>query len=494
MSKKKTVAATQPAFTPEKYIKEKARTLPIGQCLIRDDWKEAGEAVIVVPRVHKQGNYTFGIYLVDLYCRGVVYSFYNFNVDAEKYRESIDRLGDGRFVDIGYEEVHNLIYGAIAFAEEGGINPDKSYQLTQYILEEDTDDIPLIEYEFGRNGQHLLVVHDKFEASKYLPVLKKTLGNDFKYIIGMGGEEYDGDEEYDEVSAGFKDALERLSAMAKRSREMPHSPYLYEHPAYPSMLETANQKLVPILFDPANTYAIPEPDIAEILSYPHDSLIRDLEQIALYDIGCTCDEIPQKRLDGEFYSPLMHVCFFLGAVHGDRSLQVVLEMMRQNSDCFEYHFGDSADEIFVPTLYLLGKDRLNDLMSFAKEPGLYSYARCWVFPAVTQIIRMQPERRTEVLDWFREVLVFYTETIASLMSCDGILAGLIISDLLDMEAVELLPEIQALYRTGCVDEDSCGSYAKVERYLLSGSWDGGITEYSFDIYERYKDYQKKWDR
>ena len=63
--------------------------------------------------------------------------------------------------------VHNWIYGAIAWANEAGISPHKSFSVTQYMLEEDTEDIPLIEYEFGCNGKHRLCCSSKIEANKY---------------------------------------------------------------------------------------------------------------------------------------------------------------------------------------------------------------------------------------------------------------------------------------------------------------------------------------
>ena len=37
------------------------------------------------------------------------------------------------------------------------------------MLEEDDDKIPLIEYEYGKDGKHTLVAHSGLEASRYLP-------------------------------------------------------------------------------------------------------------------------------------------------------------------------------------------------------------------------------------------------------------------------------------------------------------------------------------
>ena len=160
-------------------------------------------------------------------------------------------------------------------------------------------------------------------------------------------------------------------------------------------------------------------------------------------------------------------------------------------DIFDYYFGDTGDEVFVPTLYLLGQNRLPQLLEFMKEPGLYTFARCHVAPAVALIARLQPERREEVIEWFRQVLTFFTENLADNIYCDGTLAGMLVSDLLDIRAEELLPEIKAMYTTGLVDRFCCGNYAEVEDEFFSSGFISG-DKYSLDIYERYRAYHKRW--
>lgn len=101
--------------------------------------------------------------------------------------------------ECSYDEAHNRIYGSIAFAEEAGIEPHKDFRLTQYMLEEDTDDIPLIDYVYGRDGKHFLVCNDHAETNRYLPILRQHLGNDFGYIIHNDESDntFDQDDQYD---------------------------------------------------------------------------------------------------------------------------------------------------------------------------------------------------------------------------------------------------------------------------------------------------------
>ncbi len=147
MKKKKSKLNVQ--LTPKQYLKQRARTLPIAECWINSDWDQAKMASILVSRKHKQGNYTTGIFLVDLLTLGVKDTFYHFNKSEEEYQELIDKFNQQNCEKVSYELVHNIIYGAIDYFEELGIMPHPEFHNLQYILEEDTEDIDLIDIEFG---------------------------------------------------------------------------------------------------------------------------------------------------------------------------------------------------------------------------------------------------------------------------------------------------------------------------------------------------------
>ncbi len=184
MAKKKKTAKQQTFLSPEQYVKEKARTLEIGDCFINEDYEECGLCHIVVTRLHKGGRKTIGVYLVDKYCLGVKDAFYRLRMDDIEYDDFIQTISrEYHLKKISYNEAHNLIYGAIEFADEAGIAPCKDFALAKYILEEDTEAIPLIEYEYGKDGKHLLVASSQKEADRYLPALRANLGADFNYII-----------------------------------------------------------------------------------------------------------------------------------------------------------------------------------------------------------------------------------------------------------------------------------------------------------------------
>lgn len=151
-NKKRKIVSLKPAqLSPENYIKANARSLPIVECLINSDWESVGICHIVIARAHKNGNLTVGNYLVDIYCLGVKDADYQFNIPPEEYEELKHEFAD--WEECEYVLAHNIVYGAVAFAEDYGFKPHKDFSIAQYILEEDDERVELMEIEFGLDGK-----------------------------------------------------------------------------------------------------------------------------------------------------------------------------------------------------------------------------------------------------------------------------------------------------------------------------------------------------
>lgn len=194
MAKKKNKGQAQEPFSPKKFLKERMRSIPIGDCYMSDDINIHGEGIVLITRKHTGGRISVGCFLVDIWCTGVKDTYCKLRMDQPDFEEFLERFKDYCSL-CTYNEVHNLIYGAIEFAEEAGIPPHKDFVYTKYFLEEDTDDIPLIEYEYGKDGKHLLVCKSQLEASRYLSFMKKKLSKDeFDYIIGLDNLDDDDDD------------------------------------------------------------------------------------------------------------------------------------------------------------------------------------------------------------------------------------------------------------------------------------------------------------
>jgi hypothetical protein len=157
MARKKQKKSNNSKQTPNSYISSgKARLLPIGNCFINAQWKEAGLANIIVSRKHVTGNITYGVYLVDVLWKGVVDTDVRFNVPAEDLNELFGH--EVQLIPVDYNEAHNIIYGAEAFAADFDIKAHRDFELSRMILEEDDDRVPIIDIEFGKDGKPFKII------------------------------------------------------------------------------------------------------------------------------------------------------------------------------------------------------------------------------------------------------------------------------------------------------------------------------------------------
>lgn len=472
-------------LSPEQYIRQRLRSLEIGTCYMNRNWNVTGKALAIITRKHKQGTITAGLFFIDTFCLGIRESSYYFSISQEEFNGLINQFKINMNIPIEvatYQEIHNLIYGVIEFAEEGGITPAPSFNTTRFFLEEDTDDIPLIRYWYGKEGKHLLIANSRQELDKFMPFLIGHLGANNVYFTSIYSKKiYNGTEYVDGKTA--KD-IQNLFSKIVPPKKVELEKYTYSNNNYPKELNIMNKNVYEILTDPKNNCNLSEDIIKELMALPHEELKADLENIIMYEIGQTHDDISEEELNEEPQSVILHCVILLGELGYESSLPVILELLSQNEKFINFHFGFLLNEVFVPTIYLLGKNKLDELMKFMKTPGLYTYAKYLVSPAVALIAKKEPQRREEIISWYKELLTFYSEKLKDNVCCDGTLIGLISVDIKKLNGVELLPELKTLYDTGMVDESCCGSYEKIESTISKN--DGYSINYSLNINDRYK--------
>ncbi len=168
-------------LSPDNYIRKKARTLPIYECTVNEDWEDSQMVQLSVARQHTNGNITVCFYLVDLMCLGVKDTHYMFNIPVTEYREQIEQMNEKMSVfPISYELAHNIVFAGTEFADEYGFNPHKDFtSITRFMLEEDTEDIELIEIECGMDGKPAYVrspFDDNSKMQRIVAQLEKTAG------------------------------------------------------------------------------------------------------------------------------------------------------------------------------------------------------------------------------------------------------------------------------------------------------------------------------
>ncbi|MDO8930321.1 MAG: hypothetical protein Q7W54_15215, partial [Bacteroidota bacterium] len=204
MAKKNTGKVIQ-MLSPENYIRKKARSLPIFECLVNTGWHENGVAHVIVARNHTNGNITACMYMVDIYCLGKKNTKYLFNVSETDYEERKASMENVDYESISYTLAHNIVFAGLEYAEEYGFKPHKDFaSTTQFMLEEDTEEIELIDIECGKDGKPFYICgpyDDQKKINKVLGQLEKTAGpGNYDYILGQDdeSEEHDVEDEWRE--------------------------------------------------------------------------------------------------------------------------------------------------------------------------------------------------------------------------------------------------------------------------------------------------------
>ncbi len=457
--------------------------MPIGKCYITPNWEETGISQIIVSRVRPSGNIAIGIFLVDTFCVGIKDATYYANMSEPEFEDLIGHFQQGPGLEeISYNEAHNIIYGAIGFAEDAGIKPAKGFRIAGYILEEDTDDIPLIEYEYGKNGKHYLIINSDRREMPYLHQLQKALGDDFEYVME------ENDTVFDKLTMDdIKRGMSNMEKMMAESKRHPEEAYSYKYPEYPENLTVKHQFIADELLSAGNYWGLPKAVIEQILSLPHDEAADDISAIVMYEIGRTYKAINDDTIGDVENGAIMHALYLLTQLRSEKGLDAVLEIMRQNGNFADYHLGDLAPEVIHPALYACGLNNIAAIEAYLDEPGLDSYLRQQAFDALAMIAFIHPERREEIIDVFRRLLKAMVTRLPKQEACDGQLAGFLMCNLIDLEAKELIPEIKAVFDTDCVDKSITGDCNDVVSEIQNGCRYNDKDKYAFpDIYKQYE--------
>jgi len=484
-------------FINDDYIRESARSLPIKCVYITSDWETAETAIVVVTRQHNTGNVTNGIYYLDMYCRGLYCTHYQYNVNLPNIEMVLDP--ESRWISISYEEAHALIYGAIEYAQNLSIAPDEDFEITQFLLKEREAVSTPCKREFGYYGFPFLIVESEKEASKYLPFLEKHVGPEFKIEIRVPSPEIE--KEREEIMEEQRNKMlcfarsiapelfteddsedEDTEELGYENRQ---GEYSYIPPDYPTKLNLTHSELE-ALYSPQYRKILTDKKIDHILALPHDSLINDLIRMLYVELGNTAGWQAKMLWNPDYISPLKHIVLLLGELQAEQSLEVLLEMLRQSFGFLNFHYGSySAAEKIIPlSIYLVGRNQLPVIRDFVREPGLEPYMRICAFIGVAHIFLHEEDRRDEIIHWFREQLHFLLSNSENPSIYDSGLIAQIACALADVKASELLPDLKAFYDMKIVDESYSGPFEDILEFMES---EDPINEYPLlNIYERYE--------
>lgn len=200
--------------------------------------------------------------------------------------------------------------------------------------------------------------------------------------------------------------------------------------------------------------------IAELLALPRQSLIKDLEKVLEDSIErySYFEEIVTGDKNGNF---VVHSLLLLRELKAEDSLSVVLKVLSQSEEYFELFLGFIVTENVWEILYILGENKFEELLNFVKQPYVYTFAKTQAAQAIAQTAVFNPERRTEVVSWFKDLFNFYinTETTDGI---DDTFIGFAVCDVLDFCGVELKNEVKILFEKDYIDETICSDWDEVK--------------------------------
>jgi hypothetical protein len=181
-----------------------ARNYPIEGCWIMPGWEEGGMAVIVVARRQTNGNIVYGVYLVDYYCLGLKNTFFNADIPAGRFRREIlpEVMQGNEPQEISPALAHEIIYGAIEFAQQYGFRPQRDYRRSRYILNPPDMHPRTGKIEFGYKGKPFFISGPYDNVDAVLRQLDRTAGEgNYDYMVGLGGlpgNEWELDDEWED--------------------------------------------------------------------------------------------------------------------------------------------------------------------------------------------------------------------------------------------------------------------------------------------------------
>lgn len=254
----------------------------------------------------------------------------------------------------------------------------------------------------------------------------------------------------DDILAGMANdnldtALEMLADRADRlNKELSEKYYHHQCPDYSMIV----QPIAPYLMPLWETCDLEDLSLVELYdmcySVPKDELERALRNF-IFNIFVEFTKNPEKCSEYRTW----YVFALMEHYRLERCLDVVLEILRQDLNFYDHHFGYAFEDLLAIIVYRLGKKKLSALMDFMKEPGLLPICKYRVVEAVANIVIASPSRRVEVMAWFCKLLNYYFTVLDNPKNeiCPPILLDHIAACMMDIRGVEALPILEKIYHT-----------------------------------------------
>ncbi len=287
----------------------------------------------------------------------------------------------------------------------------------------------------------------------------------------------------------MKVALEQLEEEKAKSRQVEAIPVEVVEPTSEKPIFT--HAIMEQLY--CNSLRINPELLKDILSLPRESLIADLHKI-IYDSIARFRYIEEEtEWSPVTHEYLTHAVSLLTELTSEESLEPLLDLLRQDDDFIEFWFSDSLFDILWELLFISGKNKLIELRKFLFEPNHSSYNRAIISETVVQMVLHEPERRVEIIQWYKEILdeILRRKKDETIIDTEWI--AFLVSDLIEIKAKELSEAVKDLFYHDMVSDYITGSFASVlDDFNSDQDFSSAKTDFFKNIFEKYQDFVETW--
>lgn len=232
-------------------------------------------------------------------------------------------------------------------------------------------------------------------------------------------------------------------------------------------------------------FAIPREKVEAILQLPRNSLIEDLKKV-LRDSIDNFEFFKEKGWTDEESDFLFHALWLLADIKDESTLDDVLEVLRQDSDYLDYWFNDFLTEGLWEVVFQLGNNSFERLKSFVLEPEPYTFAKLAVCTVVEQTPLHQPDRREEVVEWYRSIFEHFLNAEEDDPLLDSEYIASIASDIISFEGSELLPLVKRLDDKGLIFHGIAGNAEDIAAWIRKRESSWHKRRVFSNIFDRYQ--------
>lgn len=231
--------------------------------------------------------------------------------------------------------------------------------------------------------------------------------------------------------------------------------------------------------------------LKSILALPPKTLVEDLQKVLQDSINRYEYFIEKEEILNEESFPL-HALFLLSELKTKDSLSIILDYLTTDEEILDYWFEDHYTETLWQFIYKLGQNNLSQLKEFQYELNVGQFSKGVVMEAVSQMALNTPSKRTEIINWYKEVGEYFIDHPENDDLIDTGLIAQLSNDLARLKARELIPMIERFYQDKLISIFVAGPLEEIEE--LMEEEDTYQPEIYTDIFSHYTYIEENWDK